>query len=208
MHRSSSLPHVWSAPLVRVEPSPTPDVEHTEDELVLRALADREAFTALYRANVQGVVDYLGRRLGDEDAAHDLTAEVFLRALRHLPRYRRAGIPFRHWLLRIASNLANNWQRRRAWQRALSFAEAESTVAAEPVDDGRARADALRRALARLSSRHQSVLTLHYLEGLGVEEIARLLRCRPGTVKSRLARGRDELRARLAHDEVDDERSR
>jgi RNA polymerase sigma-70 factor (ECF subfamily) len=61
-------------------------------------------------------------------------------------------------------------------------------------------ADEVTAMLLSLPPRLQSVLSLHYLEGLNVEEVARVLGVRPGTVKSRLSRARDALRARFGGD--------
>ncbi len=72
---------------------------------------------------------------------------------------------------------------------------AATGTAAHELDDERAR---VQRCLRAIAPRFQSVLALHYVEGLSVDEVARTLRCRPGTVKSRLARGRAALAAELA----------
>jgi RNA polymerase sigma-70 factor (ECF subfamily) len=57
--------------------------------------------------------------------------------------------------------------------------------------------DGAKLALLALAPKHQAVLALHYLEGLAIKDVAAILGCRVGTVKSRLARARDALRARL-----------
>jgi RNA polymerase sigma-70 factor (ECF subfamily) len=56
----------------------------------------------------------------------------------------------------------------------------------------------VQRCLRAVAPRFQAVLALHYVEGLSVEEVARTLHCRPGTVKSRLARGRAALAREMA----------
>ncbi len=65
--------------------------------------------------------------------------------------------------------------------------------AADPVD-----LEQTQRALLSIAPKYQAVLSLHYLEGLPVKDVALVLGCREGTVKSRLARARDALRAELA----------
>ena len=147
--------------------------------------------TLLYRAHARAVVRYLYRRTGDHHVAEDLASEVFLRALRSLWRYRWRGVPMRHWLLRIADNLASNWT-----VRARPTAELQEHHLGCEEPEGEA-ADRVRVALARTPRKYRTVLTLHYLEDLGVEELAKLLGCRVGTVKSRLARGRLALREQL-----------
>ena len=79
----------------------------SEREAVARAQRDPRAFAALYRAHYDAIGGYLYRRTGDAHATEDLLSEVFLKALQSLSRYRSRGVPFRFWLLRIATNAAN-----------------------------------------------------------------------------------------------------
>ena len=173
----------------RIDADPDPDVR-----LALLARDDPSAFSPIYRRHYTTIVGYLYRRLGDSHVAEDLAADTFIAALNGLHRYRPTGAPFRAWLLRIATNLANNHVRTTArrrcglrsierWQRDHADDLAEHEVA--------------RSALLDLSPNHQAVLSLHHVEGLSVEETAAVLGCRPGTVKSRLSRARDALRQAL-----------
>jgi RNA polymerase sigma-70 factor (ECF subfamily) len=141
---------------------------------------------------------YVYRRTGDEHATDDIVSEVFLAALRHLPGYRHRGVPIRYWLYRIATNVVNRWVRRRRSGLTVDMAvdPDERAVAGdngEPV----AIREFAQQALLKLSPKHQAVLSLHYLEGLSVQEVAAVVGCRVGTVKSRLSRARDALRRRL-----------
>jgi RNA polymerase sigma-70 factor (ECF subfamily) len=167
----------------RAVPVPVP-----ESELLARAGHDADAFAELYRRHYGRIGTYLLRRTGDRAATEDLLAEVFLAALRGVKRFRWRGIGFHHWLYRVATRAANRWARRHR------FAPLPRDVVA---DAPRGEADDVTAMLLALPSRLQSVLTLHYLEGLSVDEVARVLGVRPGTVKSRLSRARDALRERF-----------
>ena len=167
---------------------------HEEGELIERAKSDPRAFGTLYRRHYPAVVGYLYRRVGDEHAAEDLAAEAFLSAMRALPRYRVTGVPFRAWLMRIATNAANRWAKKEHNRLARLRRIARSQSDFVEVDDG---ADEAQQALLALSVRHQEVLTLHHVEGLSVDEVSAVLGCRPGTVKSRLSRGREALKQEL-----------
>ncbi|MBU0641101.1 MAG: RNA polymerase sigma factor [Planctomycetes bacterium] len=162
-----------------------------EAALIERAKRDRTAFAVLYRHHYSAIAGYLYRRTGDLHATEDLVADVFLSAMQHLPRYRYRGVPFRHWLYRVATNAANRWLRRRRRPEPLP-----TDLAAPRSSDVDERARA-QRALLTLRPKHQAVLSLHYLEGLSVEDVAVVLGCRVGTVKSRLSRARVALRERL-----------
>src|SRR5882724_13379126 len=72
--------------------------------LVEAAQQDPKQFSVLYEQNFERVYLYVVRRVRDRDAAEDLTAEVFHKALANLPRFNWTGAPFAAWLFRIASN--------------------------------------------------------------------------------------------------------
>jgi RNA polymerase sigma-70 factor (ECF subfamily) len=135
-----------------------------------------------------------------EEAAQD----AFVKAWRALPRF-RAGAPFRPWLLAIVANEARTRRRaagrREAWTlRAAREQMASGDAAQSPevaILSGERR-DELLAALARLGERDRTVLSLRYLLELPEREIAAVLACRPGTVKSRLSRATERLRAELS----------
>ena len=169
-----------------------------ERDLVEQAKRDREAFALLYRRYYARIAGYVYRRVGDRHATEDLVAEVFLTMLRYLPKYRHRGTPVRAWIYRIATNAVNRWVR--AQRRDLlrhSRSESLSAAAADPGFDEDGRSEHARRALLSVSPKYQTVLALHYLEGMSVEEVAQAVGCRVGTVKSRLWRGREALREKL-----------
>ena len=170
-----------------------------EGQLVERARHDREAFTILYRRHFRLLSDHVYRRTGNVHATEDIVSDVFLTALRTLPRFRYRGVPVRFWLLRIATNAVNHWARRRRRHPAVTLPAEELVDAGSypPATDGQIDLGRTRRALLSLSPKYQAVLSLHYFEGLTVREVAAVIGCRVGTVKSRLARAREALRAKL-----------
>jgi len=166
--------------------------------LIERAKHDRNAFAILYRQHYQRIGNYLYRRTGDAHATEDLVADVFLTALRHLPRYRQRGVPFRYWLYRIASNAANRWARqRRKVLRSLDGDVVDKDPACSDAERNDFDVERSQRELLTLPPRYQTVLALYYLESLSVQEVAQVVGCRVGTVKSRLSRGRQALREKL-----------
>jgi RNA polymerase sigma-70 factor (ECF subfamily) len=128
---------------------------------------------------------------GDAAAAEDIAQEVFLAALRALPRFdvRR---PLRPWLHRIAVNRAIDWSRARALRREvvdqLPDRPAVDRDGSAPLDDE------LAAALSRLGVEHRAVIVLRYVLDLTPGEIAGVLGVPRGTVNSRLRRGLDALR--------------
>lgn len=167
-----------------------------EADLIERAKRDPRAFAALYRCHYAPIAGYVYRRIGDVHTTEDLVAEVFMIACRSIRQFRYRGVPFRSWLYRIATHATTRWiskNRRRGFD-SLDAIESEPAV----VHEDRAEVGRARRAMWSLSPKHQAVLSLHYLEELSVEEVAVALGLRVGTVKSRLSRGREALRAKLS----------
>lgn len=170
-----------------------------ERELVEQAKCDRAAFSVLYRRHYRALCSHVLRRTGDVHTTEDLVSDVFLTVLRTLPRYRYRGVPFRFWLLRIATNAVNRWARRQRRRAVATVPIVGLEEAAAPsATDGGIDAEHAQRALLSLSPKYQAVLSLHYLEGLALSEVATVIGCRVGTVKSRLARAREALGAALS----------
>jgi RNA polymerase sigma factor (sigma-70 family) len=172
----------------------------TEAVLLTRACGgDRDAYEQLVRLHQQiafRTALVLTRDAGDaEEAAQD----AFVKAWRALARFDRAR-PFRPWLLTIVANEARNRRRsmgRREFLAVRAGTEAGTTSAGSP--EGAvlvAERDAsLAAALERLDERDRQVIACRYLLGLSEAETAAALGCRAGTVKSRLSRALERLRA-------------
>ncbi len=173
-------------------------IEDAEPSLIDRARHDGQAFARLYKLNYPCIAGYIFRRTGCREVTEDLVSEVFLSALKKLPRYQHRDLPFRAWLYRIATNAVNQWARgeRRRIRRERHHARdavdhrSDEALAHQHADD-------VRRALLCLDPKHQAVLTLHYTEDIGIEQIALILKRPQGTIKSRLHRARDAFRAAM-----------
>ena len=146
---------------------------------------------------------YRARR-GDAD---DVVSETFVTAFRARARYDQAFQDARPWLLGIATNILRQHRRSEGRRMArLRAAARASEPEPDPADsvaaavDRAAQIDRVARALALLNERQQEVLVLAAGPGLTYEEIARALGIPVGTVRSRIARGRRQLRELL--DEV------
>jgi RNA polymerase sigma-70 factor (ECF subfamily) len=132
--------------------------------------------------------------LGDREAAADVAQEVAVTAVRKASSLRDPAA-LDGWLHRIAVRAALAEARRGHHRRAAELAHFERRASAD--EEGVAGALAL---LDGLPARQRAALTLRYVHDLPDEAIARALRCRPGTVRSLLSRGRDALRGALSPD--------
>lgn len=163
--------------------------------------ARRDALAALHARAAQRVFGYVWRRTGDRHLAEDLASDVFVRAFERLPDLTPCPAS-EAWLLRVASNLVNQWARRKRLVGWLTLGAGDTEPAGESMPspasaDPDPDVERLRGALLRLPTRFQAVLALRYVEGLEPEEVARVLALPLGTVHSRLARGRERLRRTL-----------
>ena len=186
----------------------------TDDaELAMRArdgdVRAYEELVARYQEVAYRVAWVVARGAGE---AEDAVQEAFVKAYQHLPRF-RPGAPFRPWLLRIVANEARNRARssRRREGLALRVAAQPADAAQSPEAAALEREDAelLAAALGRLSERDRLVIAYRHLFEMSEAETAEALGVRVGTVKSRLSRAMNRLRADLvpaANTEVIDER--
>jgi RNA polymerase sigma-70 factor (ECF subfamily) len=176
-----------------------------DGELVMRA---REGDTAAYERLVERHAGIAFRTAcvlaGSAADAEEATQDAFVKAHRTLGRF-RVGAPWRPWLLQIVANEARNRRRSAGRRVRLELRAAEQAVAgvgagppapsAESVVLVAERDAALRGALGSLDERDREVVYLRYFLDLSEAEMAAVLGCRPGTVKSRLSRALVRLRA-------------
>jgi RNA polymerase sigma factor (sigma-70 family) len=129
---------------------------------------------------------------GDRTISEDLVQEVFLRMLKYRQTY-RTETPFRAWMYQIARNARVDYLRRKRPETSL---EPEMSPAVVPTDTAQQSQEAalLHRALMRLPEDKREVLVLSRFQDLKYEEIAQLLDCETGTVKTRVHRALQELR--------------
>ncbi|TVP57953.1 MAG: RNA polymerase sigma factor RpoE [Halomonadaceae bacterium] len=181
----------------------------TDRQLVERVqLGDKTAFDLLvvrYQNRVAGIV---GRYVRDYQDIRDLTQETFIKAYRAIDRF-RGDSAFYTWLYRIAVNAAKNFieARNRRPHTVMEATDAEQLDVAPTLRDDSAPEhylqrdqlqQVLRQAIADLPEDLRSALLLRELEGLSYEDIAIVLSCPIGTVRSRIFRARDFLERRMA----------
>lgn len=188
------------------------DAETTasDQELLKRFRAgDESAFDELVLRHQQRAFNVAYQLLRDHEDATEVAQDAFVRAYRNLDSF-HGECEFTTWLHRIVVNLAHNkyrWWKRRGKQASLSL-----DAPVENADDEMARQIAaatdgpdmqavkaefiemLNRRMNELPHKFREVIVLRNVENLSYDEIATVLNCSVGTVKSRLARGRDALR--------------
>jgi RNA polymerase sigma-70 factor (ECF subfamily) len=157
----------------------------------------------IVRTHSQRVYRLAYRLTGNQHDAEDLTQEVFIRVFRSLSSYQPGT--FEGWLHRITTNLFLDMVRRRARIRFDSLGEdADDRLPGREPSPERIFADShmdadIEAALAALAPEFRAAVVLCDIEGLSYEEIAATLDVKLGTVRSRIHRGRSQLRAALEH---------
>ena len=178
-----------------------------EDELVARArrgeIAAYEELVRIYQALAFRTAYVIAGSAAD---AEDAAQSGFVKAYYALDRFRE-GAPFRPWLLRIVANEARNANRSAGRRTGLALRLAED----RPRDDAapspeaavlsRARSQQLVDAIAMLKEKDRTIISLRYLLELSEAETAEVLGISVGTVKSRLSRALDRLRAVMTVEE-------
>lgn len=182
--------------------------EITDEQLVERAQqGDKRAFELLVRKYQYKIIQLVGRLVGDADAP-DVAQESFIKAWRALGSFRGQSA-FYTWLYRIGINTAKNYlvaRKRRPSNQDIDVEEAEQfghTLQMSDVDTPEALllSDEIKRkvgeTIAKLPPDLRQAITLRELEGLSYEEIAEVMNCPIGTVRSRIFRAREAIDAVL-----------
>ena len=171
---------------------------------------DLKAFEEIYQLYHRRIYNAVYGMLGDADDAQDVTQDVFMRLHDALPTL-RADEAFSTYLYRIALNLCRDRARRKKRVRfqSIDTPRADDDGDVEPMDfpdqgklpEETVNTDELqqrvREAVTTLSTDHKAVIVMHHFQGMEVNDIAGILGVPTGTVKSRLARGRDQLHRKL-----------
>lgn len=179
--------------------------EPNSEEALLVLLAqsgDRDAFRSLVDRYDRRLLYFVRRIVNDEEDAYDVVQAVWLFVHRKL-RSLRAPQAFRVWIYRIAHDQAVAALRKRTREPIVVDETSIETIVDDRGPDLDFDVELVHAALGALSVDHRRVLTLRFLEDMNIEDIAEVLRCKPGTIKSRLHYAKAELRRRieeLSHD--------
>jgi RNA polymerase sigma-70 factor (ECF subfamily) len=172
-----------------------------EDEhLALRCrLGEPAAFAELVETMERPLLYFARSIVRDDEAALDVLQAVWMTAFREL-RHLADPAALRAWLYRVTRGHAVDHVRRdlarSSAERPLDVVEEPEASQQEPRFDAEDAA-ALHRALDTLDTRHQEVLVLHFLEDLPIEQVAAVVGCPPGTVKSRIHYAKRALKEAL-----------
>ena len=188
--------------------SPEKFASFADSDLVVRAIAGREdGFEELVRRYQRPIVAYVYRMVGDYDAALDLTQEVFIKVYGSLARY-RSEYKFSTWIYRIAHNAAIDHLRRNSTR--LEDLELESEAGGtyekplassqpspEQLSERAERRAEIEEIVEHLPSSYRELIMLRHALDFSYDEIAEVTGLPLGTVKNRIFRAREAMRAEL-----------
>src|ERR1022692_4332226 len=192
------------------EPAAAP-VPVEEMDLVKRALkGDLTAYDDLVRRYQERVYATVYHMTANHEDANDLAQEAFIKAFQALRSF-KGGSSFYTWVYRIAVNKTINFLKQRKNKAQMSLDDMDFNAEHDPdlvalISEKTPRREVnlaelqekLNAALQRLSEPHRLVVTLHDVQGLSHEEIAKIVGCNIGTVRSRLFYARQQLQAYLS----------
>ena len=177
---------------------------------------DQSAFDEMVSCYWERIYAMVNQLLRNQQDAEEVTQDAFIRAHRGLVNF-RGDSAFSTWLYQIATNLARNrywywWRRKR--DKSVSFdaplsAENDTTLAEiiptelETPEDATVTKElitSIAAGMEKLNAKHREILILRNIKNLSYEEIAAILSISVGTVKSRIARAREALRAKLGEE--------
>lgn len=186
-------------------------VAQLDSELVRRVQrGDKSAFDALVRKYQHKIAQLVNRYIKDPHEALDVSQDAFIKAYRALPSFRGESA-FYTWMYRIAINTAKNhiaMRARHSSDEEIEIEEAEQFESATMLRDndtpeGLASSDELARTIQRgldeLPEELRTALSLREFHGYSYDEIARIMKCPVGTVRSRIFRARDAIDKRLRY---------
>ncbi len=177
----------------------------TDDHLLVRQIqkGNRDAFDALVKRYYGSVYNMVAHSVRTHEEREDLIQDIFIKVYRNIGKFRFQA-SFSTWLFRITRNmLIDRSRKKNLIQVSMESEEGTSTIG-EKIEDKRANPEgkfmesdadsALRKALVKLDDDHKQILILREMEGLSYRELTEVLGINMGTVKSRLARAREELK--------------
>lgn len=182
-----------------------------DPDLVHRAQAgDVAAYEELVRRYHSKIYGLVYSMTSSREDAEDLTQEVFVKAWKALGHFREQS-GFYTWIYRIALNRTINFRKRRNRRQTVTFDEFDPDIkTAESYREFSSKGSVLRKmslgefqekmnkAMLKLSDKHRAVVTMHDVQGLPHADIAKVMRCSEGTVRSRLFYAHKQLQAELA----------
>jgi RNA polymerase sigma-70 factor (ECF subfamily) len=175
-----------------------------EENVVRKAIEGSQlAFTQLYNEHFDRIYRYIYFRVDSQAEAEDLAQEVFIKALRAINSYKWRDVHFASWLFRIARNQIIDHYRKQSKRKSAPLEEATTVSVEDPVaiTEEKIEIEELMSTLVKLPAAQQEVILLRFIAGLQINEVAKSLGKREGTVKALQFHAIESLRKILSKKE-------
>jgi RNA polymerase sigma-70 factor (ECF subfamily) len=181
---------------------------HTKEQLaseldvILAAQKNTKYFEVLYNKYYEQIFRYCHQRVDSEDTAHDLTSQVFLKALTNLKKYEYKGVPFGSWLFRIAMSVVyQSFKDQKAKKTinidSISFKSLIVDDSSESIFSSEEQ-NRLKKALKTLKKEEIEIIELRYFESRSFKEIAEILSIKENNAKVKAHRILGKLKTNFA----------
>jgi RNA polymerase sigma-70 factor (ECF subfamily) len=185
-------------PAAKGSPEQASGLRLEDDRLLVEAAQkDPRRFAELYELNFARVYGYIARRVGDRDAAQDLTSDVFHKALASIHTFEWRGVPFAGWLLRIASNMIVDRSKRGGKEVTGQELPDLPDLGKRPKLEEADQCARLFGLVDQLPKDQRRVIAMRFAEEKSIREIAQALGRSEGAVKQLQFRALQNLRARM-----------
>lgn len=184
MRRVSSIYHHSSQMLIQ------------ESEWIDLAKEDPKHFAPLYEKYYQQIFRYVNQRMRDEHSAHDITSQVFYKAIQNIEKFEFRGIPLGSWLYRIAKSELNQAFRDKRAKREINIEHVHLSTFMEVFKDETLSRDKKRlfHVLSQLNGLDLQLIELRYFESRSYREIGELLDVKENNAKVKTFRALEKLR--------------
>jgi RNA polymerase sigma-70 factor, ECF subfamily len=172
-------------------------VDHARD-------GDERAFGVLYDMYIDRIYRHVYYRTGSTEDAQDITQEVFIRAFKALPKYKKTNTPFIGWLMRISSNLVIDHYRKRKDHLPLDtdLAFTDPNTNPESLAEIGYNQQTVRKGILKLPKDYQQVILMYFIEGFSYPEIAAALGKKEGAIRVTICRALKKMRDILSREEI------
>jgi RNA polymerase sigma-70 factor (ECF subfamily) len=172
---------------------------NSEEELINLAKKDSRYFAPIYKRYHEQIFRFIYQRMDCIDDADDITSQVFLKALVHLPKYINKGFPFSSWLYKIALNEVNMFYRKTKKQRAINVEENEIKEIIEEANENYSdeNREKLLQLLAQLEEDKLTLIEMRFFEKRSFKEISELLGITENNAKVKTYRLLEEMKKNM-----------
>ena len=178
--------------------------EEQEIQLIEKSKKDPKFFEPIYNYYFKDVFVFVLNRVGDKEVTGDLTSQVFLNAMKNLPKYKQLGFRFSAWLLKIASNEVNYYFRKSKRMRNVTIRDQDVHYMQTSIEEDNKEGllEALLQLLQTLESEALQLIELRFFEKKSFKEIGFILDISENNAKVKTYRLLDRLRNSMKHETI------